>query len=56
MCIRDRLWGETILYSMCILEEMQWKRTRSITSHDFFHGTLEMCIRDRFNTTQGLFS
>ncbi|MDO4436424.1 MAG: SIS domain-containing protein [Coriobacteriaceae bacterium] len=36
------LWGETILYSMCILEEMQWKRTRSITSHDFFHGTLEL--------------
>lgn len=36
------LWGETILYSMCILEEMQWKRTRSVTSHDFFHGTLEL--------------
>ena len=36
------LWGETILFSMCILEEMQWKRTRSITSHDFFHGTLEL--------------
>lgn len=36
------LWGETILYSMCILEEMQWKRTRSITSADFFHGTLEL--------------
>ena len=36
------LWGETILYSMCILEEMQWKRTRYITSHDFFHGTLEL--------------
>ena len=36
------LWGETILFSMCILEEMQWKRTRYITSHDFFHGTLEL--------------
>ena len=36
------LWGETILYSMCLLEEMQWKRTRYITSHDFFHGTLEL--------------
>ena len=33
------LWGETILYSMCLLEEMQWKRIRHITSHDFFHGT-----------------
>ena len=36
------LWGETILYSMCLLEEMQWKRIRHITSHDFFHGTLEL--------------
>ncbi|MBS5279925.1 Fructosamine deglycase FrlB [Collinsella aerofaciens] len=27
---------------MCILEEMQWKRTRYITSADFFHGTLEL--------------
>ena len=36
------LWGETILFSMCILEEMQWKRTRYITSADFFHGTLEL--------------
>ena len=26
------LWGETILYSMCLLEEMQWKRIRHITS------------------------
>ena len=36
------LWGETILFSMCILEEMQWKRTRYISSADFFHGTLEL--------------
>lgn len=36
------LWGETILFAMCILEEMQWKRTRYITSADFFHGTLEL--------------
>ena len=36
------LWGETILYSMCLLEEVQWKRIRHITSHDFFHGTLEL--------------
>lgn len=27
---------------MCILEEMQWKRTRYISSADFFHGTLEL--------------
>ena len=36
------LWGETILFAMCILEEMQWKRTRYISSADFFHGTLEL--------------
>ena len=30
------------LFSMCILEEMQWKRTKSITSSEFFHGTLEL--------------
>ncbi len=36
------LWGETILYSLCLLEEMQWKRIRHITSHDFFHGSLEL--------------
>ncbi len=39
------LWGETILFAMCILEEMQWKRTRYITSADFFHGTLELVER-----------
>lgn len=36
------LWGETILFAMCLLEEMQWKRTRYVTSADFFHGTLEL--------------
>lgn len=36
------LWGETILFAMCILEEMQWKRTRYVSSADFFHGTLEL--------------
>lgn len=36
------LWGETVLYSMCILEEMQWVRTRAVSSADFFHGTLEL--------------
>ena len=35
------LWGEVYLFSMCILEEMQWIRTKSITSPEFFHGTLE---------------
>lgn len=36
------LWGETCMFSMCILEEMQWVRTRPVTSADFFHGALEL--------------
>lgn len=36
------LWGETELFSMCILEEMQWIRTRPVTSSEFFHGALEL--------------
>ena len=27
---------------MCVLEEMQWIRTRAVTSAEFFHGTLEL--------------
>jgi fructoselysine-6-phosphate deglycase len=27
---------------MCILEEMQWIRTRPVHGADFFHGTLEL--------------
>lgn len=38
----SELWGEIYLFSMCILEEMQWIRTKSIQSSDFFHGTLEL--------------
>ncbi|NVY96123.1 hypothetical protein HU830_02855 [Lactobacillus sp. DCY120] len=30
------------LFSMCILEEMQWVRTRPVTSAEFFHGALEL--------------
>ena len=33
------LWGENVLFSMCVLEEMQWIRTRAVTSAEFFHGT-----------------
>lgn len=40
------LWGETYLFSMCILEEMQWVRTKSVTFADFFHGTLELVEKD----------
>lgn len=40
------VWGETYLFSMCLLEEMQWLKTKSVTSAEFFHGTLELVERD----------
>ena len=40
------LWGETYLFTMCILEEMQWVRTKAVTSADFFHGPLELVEKD----------
>jgi len=36
------LWAEAWYYGTCILEEMQWIRTRPIQAADFFHGTLEL--------------
>ncbi|HBM5571692.1 TPA: SIS domain-containing protein [Enterococcus faecium] len=36
------LWGITYSYSMCVLEESQWLRTKSVSSPEFFHGTLEL--------------
>lgn len=35
-------WPEAYYYGMCILEEMQWIRTRPVHAADFFHGTLEV--------------
>jgi fructoselysine-6-phosphate deglycase len=35
-------WAQAWYYGTCILEEMQWIRTRPIHSADFFHGTLEL--------------
>jgi fructoselysine-6-phosphate deglycase len=35
-------WPEAWYYGMCILEEMQWIRTRPVHASDFFHGTLEL--------------
>lgn len=32
----------TYLFAMCLLEEMQWVRTRPVTAADFFHGNLEL--------------
>ncbi|MDF2682746.1 MAG: sugar isomerase [Brevibacillus sp.] len=40
------LWGNTYSYAMCILEEMQWIRSKSIHAAEFFHGTLELVEKD----------
>lgn len=36
------VWPQAYYYGMCILEEMQWIRTRPVHAADFFHGTLEL--------------
>ncbi|MER9331249.1 SIS domain-containing protein [Mesorhizobium sp. M0488] len=36
------VWPQASYYGMCILEEMQWIRTRPVHASDFFHGTLEL--------------
>ena len=40
------LWGEAYDYAMCILEEMQWIKTKSIHACEFFHGTIELVEKD----------
>lgn len=40
------LWGTTYSYSMCVLEESQWIRTKSVSSPEFFHGTIELIEKD----------
>ncbi len=39
-------WAQAWYYGMCILEEMQWIRTRPVHASDFFHGTLELVEKD----------
>lgn len=39
-------WAQAWYYGTCILEEMQWIRTRPIHAADFFHGTLELVEPD----------
>jgi len=39
-------WPQAFYYGMCILEEMQWIRTRPVHAADFFHGTLELVEDD----------
>lgn len=36
------LWSVCYSYAMCVLEESLWIRTKSVTSAEFFHGTLEL--------------
>lgn len=40
------VWGEAYDYAMCILEEMQWIKTKSIHAAEFFHGTIELVEKD----------
>ena len=36
------IWPTCYAYAMCVLEESQWIRTKSVSSPEFFHGTLEL--------------
>lgn len=40
------LWPVCYAYAMCVLEESQWIRTKSVCSPEFFHGTLELVEKD----------
>lgn len=40
------LWPVCYSFSMCVLEESQWIRTKSVSSPEFFHGTLELVEED----------
>jgi fructoselysine-6-phosphate deglycase len=35
-------WAPAWYFSMCVLEEQQWLRTRPVHAADFFHGTFEL--------------
>ena len=37
-----QMWGENIDEAMCVVEEALWVRTKSVSSADLFHGTLEL--------------
>ena len=39
-------YGEAYCYGMCIMEEMQWMRTKIIHAAEFFHGAIELCEKD----------
>ena len=40
------VWGDVYMFTMCVLEEMQWIPTKCVTSPEFFHGTLELYDED----------
>lgn len=40
------IWGGVYSMAMCILEEMQWISTQSVSCAEFFHGALEMLTKD----------
>lgn len=40
------LWANTYIFSMCVLEEMQWLRTTRVEGAEFFHGSLELLEAD----------
>ena len=40
------LWPVAYSFSMCVLEESLWIRTKSVTSPEFFHGTMELLEKD----------
>lgn len=40
------LWPQAYSFSMCVLEESLWLRTKSVSSPEFFHGTLELLEED----------
>jgi fructoselysine-6-phosphate deglycase len=40
------VWTSAKYYATCILEEMQWIKTRPVHASDFFHGPLELVEKD----------
>jgi fructoselysine-6-phosphate deglycase len=40
------MWPAALYYATCILEEMQWIKTRPTHASDFFHGPLELVEKD----------
>lgn len=36
------LWGPVYSFAMCVLEESLWLPTKSVSSPEFFHGTIEL--------------